>query len=422
MGNLTQTGRSAVLTTPLGKDVLVLTQFSATEGLSDLFEYHIEALSEQQNVDFDKAIGQGCMIKMKTDDGKTRIFHGIMTDAQWLGWREDNFLYRFVLRPWLWLLGHRADCRIFLDKNVKDIVQEVFSKAGFSDFEFRTSGSYDKIEYCVQYRETDLAFVSRLMEHWGIYYFFEPSDGKHTLVMADSRSSHKSLPDLSKVKFNPSAGAFQDDEQTVNEWISERRFRTGKVCFNTVPKKDLKASKEAGEQYTHAKLEVYDYHYKYDDKDKGENHAQYRLEGEQAIDHRRRAAGDAASLYPGGLVTLDEHPSSQENKEYLVVSASHHFTAQIYQSSGAVGGKQGYDGAFTRQRWWARGAKTARRSRPTNTAASGSSSTGTASRRRPAPSAWRRCGPASNGAACSSRASAWRWSSTSWKATPTGRW
>jgi type VI secretion system secreted protein VgrG len=353
MGNLTQTGRSAVLTTPLGKDVLVLTQFSATEGLSDLFEYHIEALSEQQNVDFDKAIGQGCMIKMKTDDGKTRIFHGIMTDAQWLGWREDNFLYRFVLRPWLWLLGHRADCRIFLDKNVKDIVQEVFSKAGFSDFEFRTSGSYDKIEYCVQYRETDLAFVSRLMEHWGIYYFFEPSDGKHTLVMADSRSSHKSLPDLSKVKFNPSAGAFQDDEQTVNEWISERRFRTGKVCFNdydyTVPKKDLKASKEAGEQYTHAKLEVYDYHYKYDDKGKGENHAQYRLEGEQAIDHRRRAAGDAASLYPGGLVTLDEHPSSQENKEYLVVSASHHFTAQIYQSSGAVGGKQGYDGAYVFQ-------------------------------------------------------------------------
>ena len=354
MGNLTQTGRSAELTTPLGKDALVVTEFSASEGLSDLFEYHIEALSEKENIDFDKAIGQGCMVKMKTDDDKTRIFHGIMTEAQWLGKRDDNYLYRVILRPWLWLLGHKADCRIFLDKNVEDIIKEVFNKAGFSDFEFRTTGSYDKIEYCVQYRETDLAFVSRMMEHWGIYYFFEPSDGKHTLVMADSRSSHKPVSDLTKVNFNPSAKAFQDGMQTLDEWISERRFRTGKVCFNdydyTQPKKDLKASKEAGEKYTHAKLEVYDYHYKYDDKSKGENHAQYRLEAEQAIDHRRRATGDAASLYPGGLVTLDKHSSSDENKEYLVVHASHHFTAQGYRSSGSgLGAKEGYNGAFVFQ-------------------------------------------------------------------------
>jgi type VI secretion system secreted protein VgrG len=354
MGNLTQTGRSAELTTPLGQDVLVLTEFSASEGLSDLFEYHVEALSEQDNIDFDKAIGQGCMIKMKTDDNKTRIFHGIMTEAQWVGWREDNYLYRVVLRPWLWLLGHKADCRIFLDKNVEDIIKEVFSKAGFTDFEFRTTGSYDKIEYCVQYRETDLAFVSRLMEHWGIYYFFEPFDGKHTLVMADSRSSHKPFPDLSTVTFNPSAQAFQDGKQTLNEWISERRFRTGKVCFNDYdylqPKKDLKASREAGEKYTNAKLEVYDYHYKYDQKDKGEHHAQYRLEAEQAIDHRRRAKGDAASLYPGGLFTLENHAISQENTEYLVVHTLHQFTAQIYQSSGSgLGSKQGYAGSYVLQ-------------------------------------------------------------------------
>jgi len=350
--SLLQADRRAEFTSPLGKDVLVLTDFSASEGLSELFEYHIEALSEQENIDFDKAIGQGCMVKLKTDDGKTRIYHGIMTEAQWVGWRYELCCYRMVLRPWLWLLGHKADCRIFLDKNVKDIIQEVFSKAGFTNFEFRTTGSYDKIEYCVQYRESDLAFVSRLMEHFGIYYFFEPSDGKHTLVLADSRSSHKPIQDLPKVAINLAAGAYQDEEQTLSDWVSERRFRTGKVHFNDYdylqPKKDLKAPKEAAEKYTHAKLEVYDYHHKYDEKGKGENLAQFRLEAEQAIDHRRTGSGDAASLYPGGLATVEKHPNSNENREYLIVHASHRFTSQQYRS-GAGTGTQGYHGAFVFQ-------------------------------------------------------------------------
>ena len=350
-GNLLQADRIAELSTPLGKDVLVLTDFSGSEGLGELFEYHVEALSDQENIDFDQAIGQGCMVKLKTDDGKTRIYHGIMTEAQWIGWVDKCCRYRVVLRPWLWLLGHKADCRIFLDKNVKDIIQDVFSKAGFTDFEFRTTGSYDKIEYCVQYRESDLAFVCRLMEHFGIYYFFEPSDGKHTLVMADSRSSHKPVADLPKVAVNPSAGTLQDEEQTLNHWVSERRFRTGKVHFNDYdymqPKKDLKAPKEAAEKYTHSKLEVYDYHHKYNEKGKGENHAQFRVEAEQAIDHRRSGSGDAASLHPGGLVTIEKHPTSKENGEYLIVHASHHFSSQQYRSGS--GESQGYNGAYVFQ-------------------------------------------------------------------------
>jgi type VI secretion system secreted protein VgrG len=348
-GNLLQADRGAELSTPLGEDVLALVDFSGSEGLGELFEYHVEAVSQQENIDFDRAIGQGCAVKLKTDDGKTRIFHGIMTEAQWIGWHREYCRYHIVLRPWLWLLAHKADCRIFLDKTVKDIIQEVFNKAGFTDFEFRTTASYDNIEYCVQYRESDLAFVCRLMEHYGIYYFFEPSEGKHTMVLADSRSSHKTIPDLPKVTFNPSAGGYQDEEQTLSRWVSQRHFRTGKVQFNDYdyqqPSKDLKAPKEASEKYAHSKLEVYDYHYKYDDKGKGEDHAQFRLEAEQAIDHRRRAEGDAASLYPGGLVTVEKHPSSKENGEYLIVGASHQYTAQQYRS-GADEATQGYNGTF----------------------------------------------------------------------------
>ena len=341
-GKLDQSECVAELKTPLGKDVLVLVRFDGTEGLGELFEYNIEALSEEENIDFDKAIGQSCTVKLNAFKGKERIYDGVLTEARWIGMRQDFFHYRLVLRPWLWLLGHKADSRIFLDKNVKDIIQDVFTKAGFSDYEFRTSGDYDKIEYCVQYRETDLAFVCRLMEQFGIYYFFEPSDGKHLLVLADSRSSHKPIPELSTVPYYPLIDKNLHMEQHLNEWMWERRFRTGKVHFNDYdylqPKKDLKAPKEASEKYQHSKLEVYDYPGKYDEKGKGEKFAQYRLEAEQALDRRRYPNGHAPCLYPGGLVTVEKHPTQAENKEYLIIRASHVFSSQYYRSTGAGAG------------------------------------------------------------------------------------
>jgi type VI secretion system secreted protein VgrG len=335
-GQLSQSERVAEFKTPLGKDVLVLINIEGMELLGDLFEFKVEALSERENLDFDKALGQGCTLKLKAYKGKERIYHGILTEAQWVGKIEDLYHYRLILRPWLWMLGHRADCRIFLDKDVKDIIKEVFTKAGFNDFEFRTNGDYEKIPYCVQYRETDLAFVSRLMEQYGIYYFFEHSDGKHSLTLADSRSSHKAIADLPKVPFIPLSESELRPEQHLYSWVSERRFRTGKVQFNDYdylkPKKNLLAPSEASEKYTHAKLEVYDFPGKYDDEDKGKKLSRFRLEAEQAADHRRIIEGDAASLHPGGLVTVEKHPTAAENKEYLIVRADHRFSSHHYRS------------------------------------------------------------------------------------------
>jgi type VI secretion system secreted protein VgrG len=349
MGQLTQDKRLAQLNTPLGKDVLVLASFVAAEGLSELFEFNVEALSEQENIDFDKAIGKSCTIKQITYDNKIRYYNGILTATRRLGNAQDLFHYNLMLRPWFWLLGRKADCRIFLDQDVKEIISEVFKKAGFSDFVFRTTGEFPKIPYCVQYRETDLAFCSRMMEHWGIYYFFEHADGKHTLVMADSRTSHKSIPDLPKLPFIQREAGAAHSQQHVHSWVSDRKLRTGKVHFNDYdylqPGKDLKAPKESQEKYAHSKLEMYDYHHKYDDKDKGENHAQFRLEAEQAFDHRRSIHGDAASIHPGGLVTVERHPTKSENQEYLIVAARHMYSSQQYRSGGGGSGDS-YSGSY----------------------------------------------------------------------------
>jgi type VI secretion system secreted protein VgrG len=341
---LKQSERVAEFKTPLGTDVLVLIKFEGSEGLGELFEYHIDALSEKENLDFDKALGQGCSLKLKAYDNKERIYHGVLVQAQWIGKTEDYHHYRLVLRPWLWLLGHKADCRIFLGKNAKEIITEVFKKAQFNDFEFRTHEDYDKLklvehemDYCVQYRETDLAFVSRLMEHYGIYYFFEHSEGKHMLVLADMLSSHKPIPELPKVPFMPLTKGQLRPKQHLSDWVAERRFRTGKVKFKDYdylnPPKKLAAEAETSEQYTHSKLEVYDYPGKYDEEERGTKLAKIRLEAEQARDHRRHTHGDAASLYPGGLVTVEDHPTSAENKAYLVIRAQHRFSSHHYRST-----------------------------------------------------------------------------------------
>jgi type VI secretion system secreted protein VgrG len=451
MARLAQTNVAAKLKTPLGNDVLVLTSFEAVEGLGELFEIHIDALSEQANIDFDKAIGRSCTVRLDAYKGKRRFFDGILTRAQWVEKIDDFFHYRLVLRPWFYLLGHKADCRIFLDKNVKDIIKEVFAKGGFTDFEFRTTTDYDHIPYCVQYRETDLAFCCRLMEQYGIYYFFEHADGKHTMVLADSRSSHRPNADVPSLPYLPLSGTELHEDQLLGARTIERRLRTGKSEFNDYdylkPNKKLRAPHEGHETYAHSKLEVYDYPGKHDEESKGEKFAKFRLEAEQSFDHRRHVDGDAASLFPGSLVTVERHPIETENGSSWCcaprTASEPSITAPAMAAAGPrsrfiMGITNSYRAirlsiccpqhrsrastASRPPRWSPRKARTARKSRPTSTATSGSSSTGTVSHRNPARSASHKPTPASNGADNSSRASAWKWSCNSSKAIPTGRW
>src|SRR5262249_37703586 len=148
-----------------------------------------------KEVNLDDILGRPCSVLMKAYD-QERHFHGILVEAQWLDVRQvdtgqEQHVYRLILRPWLWLCGKTTDCRFWQEKTAPEIIQEVFRDRGFNDFRLSLSESYPKLEYCVQYRETDLAFVSRLMEQHGIYYFFEHTADKHMLVLADSMSAHK---------------------------------------------------------------------------------------------------------------------------------------------------------------------------------------------------------------------------------------
>ena len=341
---LTQDTRICELTTPLGKDVLVFAGLEATEGLSELFEFHIECLSENDHINFDDAIGQQCTLKMKMH-GKERQFSGILVEAQWLGPKSGYYGYRILLRPWFWLLSRTSDCRIFQDKKASDIIKDVFQDRGFTDVEFKlTEDSQNpKLEYCVQYRETDLNFVSRLMEQHGMYYFFRHEGDKHTLVLADSKSSHSAVDGLASIPYVALTGSDRHKEQLIHSWTTGRRFRTGKIELNDYnyqkPNAQMVSDAQGSESYTRSQMEMYDYPGRYIEKKYGERYAKIRLQSEQALDHRTYGNGEAVNLFPGGLTKLERHWQEPQNVEYLVVRARHSFALEAYRS-GSDGGRQ----------------------------------------------------------------------------------
>src|ERR1700684_2095813 len=180
----TQENRLIAIDTPLGDDVLLLQGFSGHEGISRLFSFHLDLLSDNNSISFDDIVGQNVTINVTLADQSQRYFNGYVSRFAQSGSDARFTHYQMEVVPWLWFLTRNADCRIFQNMSIPDIIQKVFSDRGFNDFTSSLTGSYEPREYCVQYRETDFNFVSRLMEHAGISYFFKHENGKHTLVLA----------------------------------------------------------------------------------------------------------------------------------------------------------------------------------------------------------------------------------------------
>ncbi|MEM9224671.1 MAG: type VI secretion system tip protein TssI/VgrG [Pseudomonadota bacterium] len=343
-----QTERVVVLKTSLPEEMLSAVRFDGVEGLSELFEFTIEAVGERKQIDFNSLIGNNCAVTIK---GKTadRLFNGILVQADHLGASTSLNTYRLVLKPWLWLLAHSSDCRIFHKKSTPEIIQKVFRDRGFQDFKLRLTENYKPREYCVQFRETDLDFVCRLMEEDGIYYYFEHSEDKHVLVLADSKSSHDVVPGLPRVRYLDRMISARSDVEAIFEIITNRSFQPGKVSFNDYDPKKPNASMKTDETNSvgHAKgtLELYDYPGRYTETSDGNRFSKVRLQAMQARDKRRHAVGEAAALMPGGLVTLENHPEPSENIEFLVVRCAHHIAQQDYRSGGG-GGDEPYSGTY----------------------------------------------------------------------------
>src|SRR5436853_4349302 len=173
----TQENRPIAIDTPLGEDALLLRGFTGQEGISRLFSFDLDLLAES-SISFNKIVGQRVTIRVDIDDSgkRKRYINGFVSRFALSGSDARFTYYRAEIVPWLWFLTRTADCRIFQNKTAPDIIKMIFEDLGFKDFALRLQGSFVKRDYCVQYRETDFNFVSRLMEEEGIFYFFEHSE------------------------------------------------------------------------------------------------------------------------------------------------------------------------------------------------------------------------------------------------------
>ncbi|MEM8664274.1 MAG: type VI secretion system tip protein TssI/VgrG, partial [Pseudomonadota bacterium] len=222
-----------------------------------------------------------------------------------------------------------------------DIIQDVFGRRGFNDFQLKLTENYRPREYCVQYRETDHDFLCRLMEEDGIYFYFEHTADKHTMVLADSKSSHTPVKGLASVKFATDATGPQTRVEAVSELTIQRSLQTGQYALNEYdynkPNASMKTQSQEPTGYQYDQLELYDYPGRYTETSDGDRFAKVRLEAKKALDYRRTARGSAPALVPGALIKVEAHPESSENIEHLIVRCSHNLSSQDYRSGGTDG-------------------------------------------------------------------------------------
>src|SRR5262249_53652658 len=175
-----QLHRYLAIATPLGNDVLLLKSFRGQEGISRLFHFDLELVSEEPGIDMPSLVGKNVTVKVRLTDERTdRFFNGVISRVAQSGStsEEDLTVYHAEMVPWLCLLSRTSDCKIFQFMTPPDIITAVFNTYGFGNYRLDLRGTYPVREYCVQYRETDLNFVSRLMEQYGIFYYFEHLNG-----------------------------------------------------------------------------------------------------------------------------------------------------------------------------------------------------------------------------------------------------
>jgi len=341
-----QEGRLITLTTPLGEDVLLLAGFSGHEAISRLFSFHLDLLTEHGPIDFTQIIGKNVTISVAQSDNTLRYFNGMVSQFAQSGSDTNVMKYQMEVVPWTWMLTRYADCKIFHNKKVGDILEQVFQDRGFQDYKLSLNGSYSPLEYCVQYRETDFNFISRLMEQNGIFYFFQHEKGKHTMVIADSSSSHEPCPGQESAGYNRVSGGLDADD-VVNSWNIEQELRTGKYTLTDYNFKTPSASLLATESTIvsvggNASFEIFDYPGEYATRGDGSTFAKLRMQEEEAGHLVAHGSSVCRAFTSGYKFDLADHYQDSMNTSYVLTEIQH-----IASVSGTYSGSGGDSGSYS---------------------------------------------------------------------------
>lgn len=333
--SFTQDNTYISVSTPLGKDKLLLRRFHGEERLSGLFHFSLEMQSEDKDLDFEKIVGKSATVTVDLADGTKRYVNGIVGRFLQAGSDDRFFNYYAELHPWLWLLTMCVDCKIYQNQKVPDIITGVFSDLGFSDYKSSLQAAYQPREYCVQYNESAFDFVSRLMEDEGIFYFFEHADGKHTLVLADDAAAFAACPGAATLDYGTWGVWTQQNvvtRCTLEENVIPGAFALDDFHFET-PSTDLIASVTSTVAQNGGKRRIYEYPGGFTKKDEGDSRAKLRIEEREAPKKFLRGQSYCRAFVTGTKFTLAKHYRDDVNASYVISRVSHAASWDDYGNS-----------------------------------------------------------------------------------------
>jgi type VI secretion system secreted protein VgrG len=329
------------VSTELEEDVLLLQSFDGRERLSAPFEWELRLLSEDPSIGAEDLLRTPMVVQLETPSGEERLVHGLVRRFVQLGQQEEVTAYRAEIVPWTWFLSLTRDCQVFQDKDVLEIVEDVFDTQGYSNYEIRCTRNYPRRDYCVQYRETHLNFVSRLLEEEGIFYFFEHTEDKHTLVITDDNSKMEPCPGQETARIRQEN---VPEEDVVTGLIREHSVNAGEVSLADYdylqPSLSLKSS-ISGE----GDGEIRDYHpRRFTSREDGDRRARLLMELEESRRQLIRGESTCRAFRSGHRFELEGHYRRDVNREYVLVEIRHSGSAGDVRSG--EGGSLDYRNEF----------------------------------------------------------------------------
>ena len=306
--------------------------FSGVEETHQPYEFEIELVHESGSLDFSTLLAQPACLGISDKSGGVRHVHGIIRSLTQLHTANLRTHYRCLLVPRLWFLGLVTDHRIFQNMSVPRIIEQILTEQNFTgdSYAFKCFFDYAPREYCVQYGETALHFISRLCEEEGLYFYFEHFKDRHVLCFSD-REGGARIGGESLLRFHPGAGTETDtatvksaglrqsigsDACTFREWNFEKT-RLNLEVSQTQPD-PVKASVPIG-----MNLEQYHYPHLYQLRKDGNYYAGVELLRHLSLSRLIEATTDVSRMTPGHTFEIYEHPRQELNSGWWVVRVTH---------------------------------------------------------------------------------------------------
>ena len=347
---------AAMPTSSGGAPLLELRSLRGEEALSTIYNYTLELVTpaepavssdEAANIDLKKMIGKELTVTIALDgmgvfvpgqaggSGRSRIgagkreITGVVFQARYLGQEDRRGRYEVIIRPWVALAAGHTDYRIFQNKTVNEIIDSVLG-AYPGILELHLAEVYPRLEFQVQYGETDFNFAQRLMQEYGMYWFFRHEDGKHKMIVVDNPGAHQP-PKSQAYQTLPYCTPDQRiDQEYIDEFDVTQTWQPGVWTTNdydfTQPMTDLTTRQQLPQQTALNAIERYEWPGDYADKGTGGTLATVRMQELRAKGERAFGHGNLRDVECGTRFTLTNFPQKEANRSYLVISAA--ITAQ----------------------------------------------------------------------------------------------